>query len=109
MADDKPEEQEQSQDSLVKKDAKTMREESAQQAPAKKRKKRRRNRQLDIPDHTRFTFLLFPPYGIAWLLTNKQLDGEMRKFGMITMTVILVVWAVPISLLAYAGAILEWW
>ena len=103
MADENPQEKQEKQEPLVKKDASAIREESEQPAKAKPKKSRRkRNKGLDIPEHTRITFLLFPPYGLAWLLTNKDIDGEMKKFGAIGMSIYLILWTIPLALLAYA-------
>ncbi len=113
MAEDSKEQQENPQEPLVKKDARSMREEqqAAQSGgdggPQKKKKKKKRGKQLEIPEHTRITFLLFPPYGIAWLLTIKQIDKDLRKFGAIGMTVYMIIWAIPLALMAYAYVIMN--
>ena len=112
MAEESKEQQENPKEPLVRKDAKSMREEqqaaqstSANAAPKKKKKKR--GKQLEIPEHTRITFLLFPPYGIAWLLTNKSIDKDLRKFGAIGMAIYLIIWAIPLALMAYAYVIMN--
>ncbi len=111
MAEESKEHQENPQEPLVKKDAKSMREE--QQAAlssgegAAPKKKKKRGKQLEIPEHTRITFLLSPPYGIAWLLTNKSIDKDLRKFGAIGMAIYLIIWAIPLALMAYAYVIMN--
>jgi len=109
MAEESKESQETPKEPLVKKDAKSMREEQQMNhsAGGAKKKKRKRGKQLEIPEHTRITFLLFPPYGIAWLLTNKEIDEDLRKFGAIGMTVYLIIWAIPLALMAYAYVIMN--
>lgn len=106
MADENPEEKQEKQEPLVKKDANAIRADSLVNSGAQPKKARKkRGKGLEIPEHTRITFLLFPPYGIAWLLTNKSIDAEMKKFGAIGMSVYLFLWSVPLALLAYAYVI----
>ena len=54
-----------------------------------------------IPDSTRFTIMLFPPYGLAWLWLNKDLDAEKKKFGSIGMSLYLMVWLVLVGFVLY--------
>lgn len=90
----------------MKKDASEIRGESGKVSDSKPKKSRKkRGKGLEIPEHTRITFLLFPPYAIAWLLTNKEIDAESRKFGAIGMSIYLILWAIPLALLAYAYVI----
>ena len=105
MAEEKPAEEKKTEDALVSGEAKEAREKQLSENKgtiSKPRKKKRRGKQLEIPEHTRLTFLFFPPYGIAWLLTHKELDKEARTFGAIGMTIYLFLWAIPFGLLAYA-------
>ena len=106
MADENPEKKQEKEEPLVKKDASAIRAETGQPAAAKPKKPRKKRKKgLDIPEHTRITFLLFPPYGLAWLVTNKDIDPEMKKFGAIGMLVYLILWTIPLALLAYAYVI----
>lgn len=105
MAEEKPAEENKPQEPLVSDEGKAAREKQITEnkgAISKPRKKKRRGKQLDIPEHTRLTFLFFPPYGIAWLMTNKKLDKELRTYGAVGMTIYLFLWAIPFGLLAYA-------
>ncbi len=54
-----------------------------------------------IPDSTRFTIMLFPPYGLAWLWLNKDLDKERKVFGSIGMALYTGLWLLLVGFVLY--------
>jgi hypothetical protein len=52
-----------------------------------------------MPDSTRLTIMMFPPYGFAWLWFHKQLDREKKIFGTIGMAIYLLLWFVLVALI----------
>lgn len=106
MAEENPEEKQEKQEPLVKKDANAIRAELGKSGDVQPRKARKKRRQtLEIPDSTRLTFFLFPPYGLAWLWTNKKIDREMKLFGSIGMSIYMLLWFIPVALWAYTYVI----
>lgn len=41
------------------------------------------------------------------MLTNKSIDKDLRKFGAIGMAIYLIIWAIPLALMAYAYVIMN--
>lgn len=56
---------------------------------------------LVVPDSTRFVIMMFPPYGLAWLWLNKNLDKEKKIFGSVGMGLYLLVWLVLVGFVLY--------
>lgn len=59
------------------------------------------NQPINIPDSTRLTIMLFPPYGFAWLWLHKELDTERKKFGTIGIGLYCALWAVLVGFVLY--------
>jgi hypothetical protein len=59
------------------------------------------NQPFTMPESTRLTIMLFPPYGLAWLWLNKDLDKEKKVFGSVGMSLYLGVWLVLVGFVLY--------
>lgn len=54
-----------------------------------------------MPDSTRFTIMLFPPYGLAWLWLHKGIDQQRKVAGSIGMSLYLGLWICLVGFVLY--------
>lgn len=67
---------------------------------------RKRRQRVELPNSARLTTMLFPPYGLAWLWTRKDLDRETKIYGSIGLCFYLVMWLVLVFLILYIAFVM---